>query len=222
MNKLDIPFTFFDATDAIDKDFINYEKARPEITKKRKGWKLREAEIACYSSHYEAWKYCIALNEPVAILEDNVDLDDDAKQAISLGLEQVSKYGLVKLSATNKKKFNKIEALDTKFFIGQYESKTCGATAYVLSSDGAANLVKNSELFIEPVDDYMEKPWRHKVKTISIYPPTFHRAKVASTISPSSGRRKQKEPTGVFGKIYIELFRVYESIMKLLTWKYRP
>jgi glycosyl transferase family 25 len=221
MNTLDIPFTFFDAVDALDNNFTNYDRAVPAITQKRKGWKLRDSEVACFSSHYEAWKYCVSINEPVAILEDNVDLDDTAKTAISYGLEQANKFGLVKLSATNSKKFKTLHALDETFSIGQYTSKTCGATAYVLSAEGAHKLVKNAEKFIEPVDDYMEKPWRHSVKVMIVYPPTFHRAAIESTISSRNSKRKIKLGVSAIEKIYIEMFRVYESIMKAFTWDYR-
>lgn len=94
--------------------------------------------------------------------------------------------------------------------------KTCGTTAYIISSKAAQRFIDNAQAFLEPVDDYMEKPWRHQVQTYSVSPDLFTRADITSTIGST---RKDKSGISLFNKIYIELFRTYESLMKSLHWK---
>lgn len=53
--------------------FFIQKKSRPTITLRRKGYQLKTSEVACFASHYELWVRCVELDEPIVILEDNVD-----------------------------------------------------------------------------------------------------------------------------------------------------
>nr|WP_281486429.1 glycosyltransferase family 25 protein [Vibrio diabolicus] len=102
--------------------------------------------------------------------------------------------------------------------LGGYSAGTCGTTAYIVTPKAASKFVMHAQEFIEPVDDYMEKPWRHGVQVYSVSPDLFTRAEIASTIG---GKRKDKSKMTLANKIYAELFRTYESILKFLYWKNR-
>lgn len=216
LNELDISFEFFDAIDGSIEGFQYSDHARPDITKKRKGYALKTSEIACFASHYALWKKSIELNESIVIIEDNVDPIPNAKKLIELSFQYIKKYGYIKLSATQKSKFTDLVNLTPEYKLGGYEKKTCGTTAYIISPKTAQHFIDNAQEFLEPVDDYMEKPWRHHAQTYSISPDLFTRADIVSTIGST---RKNKSGTSPFDKIYIELFRSYESLMKSLHWK---
>ncbi|ROV58137.1 glycosyltransferase family 25 protein [Vibrio ponticus] len=218
LNQQGINFEFFDAVDASQVDFKNSDKAVPEITIKRKGYELRAGELGCFSSHYMLWQECIKLREPILILEDNVDIQPNVKEVIEAIHPLVDRYGYIKLSATQPSKFTPIETIDSRHELGQYAKKSCGTTAYALSPGAAKAFIENASTFIEPVDDYMEKPWRHGVKTYSVSPSLFERANINSTISSDTTKRKEKQKLSLLHKVYIEIYRSYESVMKKIYW----
>ncbi|HHP0487342.1 TPA: glycosyltransferase family 25 protein [Vibrio harveyi] len=211
-----IEFEFFDAVDGSIDGFLHSEKSRPVITQRRKGYQLKTSEVACFSSHYELWVRCTELDEPIIILEDNVDPVEGLKQVLTHTLPLTSTYDYIKLSATQKRAFTPIIPIDDSHMLGGYSAGTCGTTAYIVTPKAASKFVKHAQEFIEPVDDYMEKPWRHNVQTYSVAPDLFTRAQIASTIG---AKRKDKSKMTVPNKIYAELFRTYESILKFMYWK---
>lgn len=216
LNKESVEFTFFDAIDGSIPEFRHSEKKHPSITQLRKGYQLKTSEIACFASHYELWLHCIYLNEPIVVLEDNVDPVKGLKQVLDNIYPLIKKYKYIKLSATHKRTFHTITTLESGYSLGGYAAGTCGTTAYIISPSSASKFVENAKSFIEPVDDYMEKPWRHKVQAYSIAPDLFTRAQIESTIGV---KRKDKSNMTLFNKIYAELFRAYESTLKFLYWK---
>ncbi|OOF08163.1 hypothetical protein BZG82_15200, partial [Salinivibrio sp. PR5] len=107
--------------------------------------------------------------------------------------------------------------LCNKYYLGQYVSNTCGTTAYIISPIAAKAFFDSSQQFIEPVDDYMEKSWKHGVKAYSISPSLFSRAKIRSTIG-SGSRRKVKENIRIMSRFYIELYRVFEFLLRIFCF----
>lgn len=215
LDNLGISFQFFDAIDASEKNFQYSDRANPELTVKRKGYALKASEVACFASHYSLWKYCISINEPIIVLEDNVNPKSNIIETINHCYQNIFKYHYIKLSATKKSIFKKITHINSTFQLGRYQKGTCGTTSYIISPQAAQSFVENTHQILEPVDDYMEKPWRHKVKAFSIQPDLFVRFEIPSTIG---GKRKDKKKSTINKKIYIEVFRVYESIMKFIYW----
>ncbi|TMX58645.1 glycosyltransferase family 25 protein [Vibrio rotiferianus] len=211
-----VEFEFFDAIDGSQEHFPHSDKAVPKVTQARKGYHLKTSEVACFASHYELWKRCVELNEPIMILEDNVDPVSNLSQVLIDAFAQVPHYGYIKLSATQKRAFHPIVPLSDGYQLGGYAAGTCGTTAYMISPAAAQKFIQHASTFVEPVDDYMEKPWRHHVQTYSIAPDLFTRAQIASTIG---AKRKDKSKMTVLNKIYAELFRSYESILKFMYWK---
>ena len=216
LRAVGIPFEFFDAIDGSIDNFTYSDRARPAITKKRKGYSLKTNEIACFASHYSIWEKCLSLNKAIIVIEDNVDPAIDAKAIIELCFKQIEQYNYIKLSATHKSNFYPIKSIISDYKLGSYQKGTCGTTAYILTPKAARYFIRNATSFLEPVDDYMEKPWRHHVQTYSVQPNLFSRANIASTIG---AKRKKKIGITAFNKIYIELYRIYESLMKSLYWK---
>ncbi|ENM3911942.1 glycosyltransferase family 25 protein [Vibrio cholerae] len=221
LDQLQIEFEFFDAIDGSKPNFLNSDKIDNSITYARKGYHLKNSEVACFASHYELWKRCVALNQPLIILEDNVDISDDFPTLIDALNNEINQFGYIKLAATFPSNFNSITRLTEHYSLGQYRKKTCGTTAYTLSPKAAKQLIQHAEKFIEPVDDYMEKPWRHGVKTYSIAPSLFQRAQIASTISSTTVKRKVKQKLPLVTKVQIELYRALESLLRVVYWKHK-
>ncbi|NAW66324.1 glycosyltransferase [Photobacterium halotolerans] len=210
-----IPFEFFDAIDGTaSEQFLHSDKAAPKLTFKRKGYHLVPAEIACFASHYALWEKCVALNVPILILEDNIEFCSDLHSILDTLADYIDKYQFIKLSATHPNRYKAKTVISESHSIGVYRKGTCGTTAYIVSPKAAHKLLKNATIFIEPVDDYIEKTWRHGVTVYHIYPSVIERSQLATTIGST---RKQKQPVSFSQKMYIEGYRAYESVMRKLS-----
>jgi len=208
LNNMGIKFDFFDAVDGSEESFKYHDKSSPQKTKLRYGYALTSSEIACYASHRLTWEKCIQLNEPIIILEDNCNIDDSFKLIFNDFHEHITKYQFIKLFIYFDRKIRKvIDKVDDEINLVQYHKRGAGAQGYILTPSIAKKLIDNSTEFIEPIDNYMEKPWRHGVKTYYVHPNMVRRAKIKSTIGSD---RKNKKKLNIGNKFIIELFRLYE------------
>ena len=207
-----IEFEFIDAIDASVPNFTYSERRNEALTKKRFGYKLLESEIACFSSHHVAWERCINENEATLILEDNCNISEDLNVYIQTLKNLSIKFNFLKLCATKPKAFKDIESIDDNYKVIRYLKRTCGIMGYVITPKAATAFISNATQFIEPVDDYMEKPYIHEVTTYCTYPDLVFRADIQSTIG---AKRKDKTGITLLDKCYIESFRLYEQFKDL-------
>lgn len=211
LEKTGLNLEIFEATDSAQPDFQHINRAHPSTTIKRKGYSLTISEIACFSSHFRVWQHCVEVDERFLVLEDNVELSNsvpvDELRALILSIPPLE---YVELAAFFKRRFNECEPISDTHKLVRYVRGTCGTSAYLITPKGARKLIAGAGDFLEPVDDYMEKPWRHKVIAYSLHPSIFQRASVESTIGAN---RKQKGPASSCSKIYREMYRIYEFIL---------
>jgi len=215
--RCNLPFEFFDAVDGSEPDFLHADRASPEKTFTRKGYSLLTTEIACFASHLQAWQYCVDTGAPLLVLEDNVELVDSMSAAVlHESMAALPDLGYIKLAARFERSHHTLAALTNTHSLARYRRGTCGTSAYRITPAGAAKLIKGAEEIVEPVDDYLEKPWRHGVIAYSVVPSLFQRSNVTSMIGSS---RKKKSPVSIPAKLRIELFRVHKSILtRLYFW----
>ncbi|KGT34090.1 glycosyltransferase, partial [Vibrio parahaemolyticus] len=148
------------------------------------------------------------------VLEDNCDLLPEFFDVLSHFDTLAEQYDFLKLAATKPKSFKVISSVNNKLNIVRFNKRTCGIMGYILTPHAASKFIKNATQFIEPVDDYMEKPYKHGVSTYVLRPDIVKRADIPSTIGSS---RKDKSDINLCNKIYIELFRLYEQIQDRLV-----
>ena len=139
-------------------------------------------ELGCYVSHILAWEKCIALNEPLVILEDDFGITEDFQE----GLKFVSQY-LEKVS------FVRLEKLESKFYlitpyknakfrlVKQIKVAKC-MTGYVITPQGAkAFLAKCSEI-CTPIDLCIRYTIMHKQVIYALTPEIVHSTGATSVI----------------------------------------
>lgn len=214
LGRKGIQFEFLNAVDASRPEYQYSERRCDALTRKRFGYTLTTGEIACFASHHLAWEKCLELNEPIMVLEDNCDFNERFFDLIpQLGLP-LGKFQHIKLAATRPQEPIIIEQLDDSLAIVSYKRRTCGTMGYLVTPSAAARFISGANLFIEPVDNYMEKPYKHGVKTYCFYPDLVYRAKIQSTIG---SQRKNKSNLPLLRKVYIESFRLYEQIRNKIS-----
>lgn len=209
-NKLE--FIFFKAVDAKNKEHLEFKQHFPWWASWVYGKELDLGNRACFVSHYKLWQECIKLDEPVIILEDDVEFSDEFLNNGEEYIEELlkSEYEYVRLCYLFDKRM---------YFLsegGYYLSfeKLAGTQGYVLKPSAAKKFMLKANFIYTPVDDYMDMFYKHKVLNIVKKPLLLkHNYKLESEIS-NLGRTNKK--LRIYRKIVREIFRLYRDVSRLL------
>lgn len=160
-----VKFEFFDAIDGRFEPphslFANYNYTkRLWLTSGRMPSK---GELGCYASHFLIWKKCIELDESVLVLEDDSEIKDNFSKMLPLIEEKLNRYNFLRLEAeTDKGELYQVESdgvIDISFMTDNFG----GARSYALSPESAKKLVKHSDRWCMPVDNYIGSIYLHDV-----------------------------------------------------------
>ncbi|EAH8373679.1 glycosyltransferase family 25 protein [Campylobacter coli] len=203
-NKLE--FIFFKAIDAKNKEHLEFKDHFPWWASWVLGRELSDGEKACFASHYKLWQECVKLDEPIIILEDDVEFSDEF---LNNGVELKSKYEYIRLCYLFDKR---LYFLNEGGYYLSFE-KLAGAQGYVLQVSAAMKFLKYAKNWIYAVDDYMDMFYKHNVLNIVKKPLLLkHDCRIESSIS-QAGRLFLKAK--FYRKIIREIFRLYRNILKL-------
>ncbi|OBV29120.1 hypothetical protein BKN38_05165 [Helicobacter sp. CLO-3] len=161
-------FEFFKAKDTqsiIDSGFIKrYSKFRAGVWKARE---VRATELACFASHFALWKKCVELDEPIFILEDDVDFCED----FARGVDRIAQsgYDFARLSWRT---FHTMYLLEEHFALAP--SLMLGTSAYYLTPRAARKLIKHAQSIFVAVDYYVSFSFLHGVKEMLHIPHLVH------------------------------------------------
>ncbi|EAJ0636716.1 glycosyltransferase family 25 protein [Campylobacter jejuni] len=208
-NKLE--FIFFKAIDAKNKEHLEFKDHFPWWGSWVLGRELSDGEKACFASHYKLWQECVKLDEPIIILEDDVEFSDEF---LNNGVEYIdellkSKYEYIRLCYLFDKR---LYFLNESGYYLSFE-KLAGTQGYVLQESAAMKFLKYAKNWIYAVDDYMDMFYRHNVLNIVKKPLLLkHDCRIESSIS-QAGRLFLKAK--FYRKIIREIFRLSRNILKL-------
>ncbi len=208
-NKLE--FIFFKAVDAKNKEYLEFKQHFPWWASWVLGRELSDGEKACFASHYKLWQECVKIDEPIIILEDDVEFSDEFLNNGEEYIEELikSEYEYVRFCYLFDKKFY---PLNNNYLLS-FE-KISGAQGYVLKPSAAKKFIKYAKRWIYPVDDYMDMFYKHKVLNIVKKPLLLkHDCGLESMIS-QAGRLFIKPR--LYKKIIREIFRLYRDVSRLL------
>lgn len=209
--KNQLEFIFFKATDAKNKEHLEFKDHFPWWASWVFGRELSDGEKACFASHYRLWQECVRLNEPIMVLEDDVELSDAFLNHGEEYIHELSKseYEYIRLCYLFDKE---LYLLNESGYYLSFE-KISGTQGYILKASAARKLLRYAKRWICPVDDYMDKFYKHKVLNIVKKPLLLkHSLELQSNIS-SFGHRQQKAK--FYRKISREFFRLFSNIHKI-------
>ncbi|EEP3496037.1 glycosyltransferase family 25 protein, partial [Campylobacter coli] len=179
-NKLE--FIFFKAIDAKNKEHLEFKDHFPWWASWVLGRELSDGEKACFASHYKLWQECVKLDEPIIILEDDVEFSDEF---LNNGVEYIdellkSKYEYIRLCYLFDKR---LYFLNEGGYYLSFE-KLAGTQGYVLQVSAAMKFLKYAKNWIYAVDDYMDMFYKHNVLNIVKKPLLLkHDCRIESSIS---------------------------------------
>lgn len=139
LSHLNINYHRHAATSVDDLTDATYEKWANDWQRK-----LRRTEVACFLSHYRAWKHIANSGQAFLVLEDDVLLSEHLPEALAvLENNQSLDYDHITFETRGRKKLvTKQSVLDSEHFSLHtlFLDKT-GAAAYLLTPAGAKKLV---------------------------------------------------------------------------------
>ena len=161
-----ISFEFYPAVDGrLDKSYAqtyyrNFSRliryARP----------LSDSQIGGFASHYKLWLKCIELNQPIVILEDDIYLKENFAEKLEFCFTKISKYHYLRFMGVFPRAKYEVEP-----GIECYIKTPTGAQGYMLDPVAAQKFIQfANKLWIEPVDNYMDRFWLHGMRPYVLAP----------------------------------------------------
>lgn len=190
---LGIEFEFLNAFDARNNEHVPISRYDEAACLANFGLPLTAPEIACYASHYSAWKLCAARGQPVAIYEDDVLLSPAFPNVLALAERLIDKHHFIRLFGKHARKFRLVEQTTPTHALVRYLQGPIGAQCYCLSPPGAAALLAKADRWTEPLDQYIDRFWIHGLPSKAIVPfelQEMDRQKITGAIGDRTKRRQ--------------------------------
>jgi glycosyl transferase family 25 len=169
LNQYDIKFEFLDAVDGRVGKHSLLERYNEKEFLLNYGRKAVPGEVGCYSSHLLAWQYCVNVNEPIIIFEDDFILSENFLSAIATTEKLIDRYGFIRLEPTKKKPQVLIKKEGDFSLIKFLKVPQC-LTCYAISPDVAKALLLKSEEITCPVDVFVRNVAMHKQSIYGLEP----------------------------------------------------
>lgn len=206
LNDQNVKFEIFDAVDGREKHYYKDKFYNSWLRKLCFARPLSDGQIGCFASHYELWKKCVELDEPIVILEDDIYISSDFSSKLNYLEPKLRKFEFIRLAATFKQKSWRIED-GVKLF----KEGPRGTTGYVITPIAATKFIQHIKNLIEPVDDYIDKYWVHGVMPYCIDP------EIVSFNNDFDSSVPLNKSRVFFGfKITREIYRLYSKIRKAI------
>lgn len=160
LGERNLPFEFIDAVDGrVDQHpYLRRYDENSFLTNRRR--KAAPGELGCYVSHLLAWEKCVALGEPIVVLEDDFQLTPDfeaglaylerfADQVSFVRLEPLEKH--LVLTSDKGARFRLVKQLDVGMCM----------TGYVITPRGAQRLLAHAATIRAPIDLFLKYTFDH-------------------------------------------------------------
>ncbi len=176
------------------------------------GYPMSPGELGCFFSHRLAWTQCSTLGMTCLILEDDTELLPSFPRAMKIALSISPHWDLFRMHGIRDGQTYPIKRFDDLMLLENLQDPSSSA-AYLCSPKAALQLLKASESFAVPIDDFLEFRFQHDLRILAIKPYPINAGIGESTIT---GRKK---PTmNVRQKLSRELHRLPLAIKKLV-WR---
>jgi glycosyl transferase family 25 len=138
------------------------------------GRHVMQGEIGCYHSHLEVWKKLAAQQAEIAlVLEDDVLLHDDFREALDAAIASASKWDILKLSKMRAK--HPVTQLKlSKWTINAYLGAATGTGSYLIKREVAINLLPKMLPITRPIDHEIDRSHVHNLRHFGLEPFPSH------------------------------------------------
>lgn len=199
---------------------FNHKKSRTLL-----GRDLSCGEIGCFLSHRAAWKLAAESDRPSLILEGDADLNESSRDVCEMLSDGRASWELAMLYYS--KCIPSVwyqQRLDNTFRLAKFANRRAYClAAYMLTPAGARKLLKLSESFYLPADDFVSGGWiRKDLDMFAIVPKAAGLCPVQSGNSNLEDDRQQNKTRKHKKKDNTRLLRRLELYLRELGQRYRP
>lgn len=219
LNELKIPFEIFPAVDGRTHPHPLFARYNDKKRQRYRRKKLAGGELGCFASHYLLWQKCLELNQPLVVMEDDVNVSDLMSGAIAEAEKLIGSLRYIRLAGTSlHRRPYKVIGKVGHFELIDHIRGPSGTLCYVISPSAAKDLIAHADEWFLAVDDYMDRYWGHGVDCFSLMP-------FVVTVADSGGSdiiRANKEKEGLAVKLVQELCGRAERLRRLFYRMNRP
>ncbi len=167
----EVSYRFFEALDGKAGYKISFDSFDATQFILRTGRLATPGEIGCFASHRQLWRHCIAIDEPILIMEDDFDLTAEFSAAIAEAEALIHHYGYLRLQTESRAK--SVRHIDSgNFRVHFYTKVPHGASAYCISPSVAKAFHVASRILASPVDVFVKSVWEHRQPLFGLLPYT--------------------------------------------------
>jgi glycosyl transferase family 25 len=173
LERLGIAYEIFQAVDGLRGEHEKISRYDEQGCLRRFGAPLTPGEIGCFASHFLLWQRCEQLREPITIIEDDVLLSPAFVDVLVLAAARIMEHRFIRLATwfeRPERPFRIIEVIGEHRRLVRFLRGPGGTQCYCLSPDGAAALLASSQRWIEPVDQHIDRFWKHGVESKALLP----------------------------------------------------
>jgi glycosyl transferase family 25 len=155
LGERNIDFEFIDACDGrlgLHPYLKQYDEKSFIVNRRRKA---APGELGCYVSHLLVWEKCVALNEPIVVVEDDFEMTPDFEAGIAYLEKYIDKVALVRIEPLEKQ-FFLTSRKDPDFTLVKQLNVGMCTTGYVVTPQGARKLLQNAMPIKMPIDLYLK------------------------------------------------------------------
>lgn len=209
LRPLGLDFEFFDAVRGSDDPSQHFSSTS--------AWQYRlntrrdplPNEVGCYASHLSMWKKCVALNEPIVIMEDDFVAQETFPEAVETAGKLIDRCGFVRFEEFRRdpRLSRSRQGAHSVLTSGQFElfylsDPPLCLTAYAVNPAAAGALVAASQTLIGPVDKFMQRTWHHGAPIFALSPPSITVSEHAAASTIGSRREKSKNPVVLLARLF--------------------
>jgi glycosyl transferase family 25 len=197
LSEAEIPFAFFPGVDGTQER----QRVAPFYDERRcarwLGRGLTDGELGCFLSHVLLWQHAVAIDEPLVVMEDDINLLPGAAMALKLALASVATHGIVRLSRSRRRSGRVVERLPGGYSLVRFAYRLTGGQGYAVSPQAAQTLLRHCAPWVEPVDEYMDRFWVHGIEIVGLAPFPVVGRDPALAPSEIGGRGRRDKLRGV-------------------------
>lgn len=133
---------------------------------------LSKSEIACFRSHRKCWQEILNQNLDAAlILEDDVELDVNTfPGALELVMSAIKVGDFVRFPYKEREKKGKVISSNGEIVLRLPQRIALGMQVQLVTRDAARRLLEQTAFFDRPVDCFLQMPWEHGARVLSVWP----------------------------------------------------
>ncbi len=199
-------FAFFPAVDGRKGEHPILQRYDNGLRIRKKGNPLTPGEVGVFASHFLLWQRCVELNEPILVMEDDIEPTPHFLCLLERLPSWLQQYDYLKLAGLFDTAYRELESRPP-FHVVLYHKGPSGGQCYALTPRGAKALLDKAQRWGEPVDDYLDSYWLHGVPCVGILPHAVQHLDQGSDI----GQRAPKTRS-LLARLRREAYRLSDQI----------